>query len=126
MIKIHNPIRQPLTYSDAIEVTSAGRTLYIAGQVGWDANNIALEGIDAQTRKIFADMERILESAGMTFSNIVKLVTYLVAPETLAQYSTVRQEMLQGVKPAGTLVYVKQLILPDLLVEVEAIAVADQ
>ena len=124
MKTIHNPVAAPPTYSEGIEVTPGARTLYIAGQVGWDEHKNVPAGIEAQTELLFQNMQRVLESAGMTFADIVKMNTYLVEPDDLVGYGAVRARMLQGVKPAATLVYIKQLIRPELLVEVDAVAVA--
>ncbi len=124
MKTIHNPVADPPTYSEGIEVVPGVRTLYIAGQVGWDEHKNIPTGIGAQTELLFQNMQRVLEAAGMTFSDIVKMNTYLVEPDDLAGYGAVRGRMLQGVKPAATLVYVKQLIRPELLVEVDAMATA--
>lgn len=124
MKTIHNPVAAPPTYSEGMEVTPGVRTLYIAGQVGWDEHKNVPGGIEAQTELLFQNMQHVLESAGMTFADIVKMNTYLVEPDDLAGYGAVRARMLQGVKPAATLVYIKQLIRPELLVEVDAVAVA--
>jgi len=124
---IHNPpeLGVPPTYSLAIEVPPGARTLYIAGQVGWDANGNIEEGIAAQTRKAFQNLRVVLRSAGMDFENIVKTTIYLTDATNIQEYSRVRSEMLGPTKPASTLVVIKELARPGLLVEVDAIAVAE-
>ncbi|MGE5146408.1 MAG: RidA family protein [Candidatus Eiseniibacteriota bacterium] len=128
MTKIHNPaaLGSPPTYSNGIEVPSTARTLYIAGQVGWDKDYKAVPGgIVEQTRAAFANLHAVLKSAGMDYGNIVKTTVFLVNPDDFPAFGKTRSEILGAVKPASTLVFIKQLIKPELLVEVEAVAVAD-
>jgi 2-iminobutanoate/2-iminopropanoate deaminase len=127
MTKIHNPagLGTPLTYSHGVEVASTARTLYVAGQVGWNkAGETVSGGIAEQTKVAFANLLAVLNSAGMDFSNVVKTTVFLVDPEDFAEFASARKQALGEAKPASTLVYVKQLIRPELLVEVESIAVA--
>ena len=126
MKKIHNPasLGTPPTYSHGIEAAAGARTLYIAGQVGWDKDGVPVSGIAAQTKLAFANLKAILNEAGMDLSNIVKTTVFLIEPSDLAEFAKTRSAILGDVKPASTLVYVKQLIKPELLVEIEAIAIA--
>lgn len=127
MTTIHNPpvLGVPPSYSNGIEVRAGARTLYVAGQVGWDSNGTIEDGIAAQTRKAFANMRAVLQSAGMDFGNVVKTTIFLTDPNDYAEYARVRSSILGEVKPASTLVFIKQLVKPELLVEIEAIAVAE-
>lgn len=127
MTTIHNPpvLGVPPSYSNGIEVRAGARTLYVAGQVGWDSSGTIEDGIAAQTRKAFANMRAVLQSAGMDFGNVVKTTIFLTDPDDYAEYARVRSSILGEVKPASTLVFVKQLVKPELLVEIEAIAVAE-
>lgn len=127
MTIVHNPpeLATPPTYSHAIEVRAGARTLYIAGQVGWDAERNIEEGIAAQTRKAFENLRVVLQSAGMDFENIVKTTIYLTDAAYIPEYSRIRTEILGQHKPASTLVVIKELARPGLLVEVDATAVAE-
>lgn len=73
MTTIHNPptLGVPPSYSHGIEVAAGARTLYTAGQVGWDAGGNIEKGIAAQTRLAFANLRSILQNAGMDLANIV-------------------------------------------------------
>jgi enamine deaminase RidA (YjgF/YER057c/UK114 family) len=123
----HNPpeLGMPPSYSNGIEVRSGARTLYIAGQVGWDAAGKIEQGIAAQTERAFANMRTVLRSAGMDLANIVKTTIYMTNLDDYPEYARVRSGILGDVKPASTLVVIKQLVKPELLVEIEATAVAD-
>jgi len=124
---IHNPpaLGVPSTYSNGIEVGPGARTLYIAGQVGLDASGNIGDGIAGQTRQAFANMRAVLESAGMGLANVVRTTIYMTDAGDYPEYASVRSEILGNSKPASTLVIIKQLLKPELLVEIEAIAVAE-
>jgi len=114
----------PRGYTHVVDVP-AGRTLYIAGQVAFDAQgNIVGKGdVRAQTEQTFRNLETALESAGASFSDVVKLDWYVRDMSQLGVYREVRDQFLgTGPLPASTLVEVKGLALPDLLIEIEEIA----
>ena len=128
MKTIRNPeaLGSPATYSNGIEVSAKARTLYVAGQVAWDKNGVIVPGgIVEQTKAAFANIELILKSAGMSLSDVVKTTIFLVNPDDFSGFASTRSGILKDVKPASTLVYIKQLIRPELLVEIEAVAVAE-
>lgn len=124
MKTIHNPNGVPATYSDGVEIAPGARTLYVAGQVGWNADKSVPEGITAQTELLFSNLQAVLRSASMDLSNIVKMTIFLVNPFDFLGFGEVRVGIMGDVRPASTLVYVKQLIRPELLVEIEVTAVA--
>lgn len=81
----------------------------------------------AQSRVAFEKIGSILESAGLSFDNVVKTVDY-VSPRALEGYpgtADVRREYFQGNWSAATSVVVETLLRPDALIEIEAIAVRD-
>ncbi len=126
-MQIHNPAElvAPSTYSHGIEAQPGARILFISGQVGWDSTGIRVgSGVAEQTEMAFENLRAVLLSARMSFSNVVKTTVFLVNPEDYSEFAKARTRILGEVKPASTLVYVKQLIRPELLVEVEAIAIA--
>lgn len=127
MTKTYNPaaVGTPAAYSHGIEVPSSARTLYIAGQIGTQDGKVVEGGIEAQTRAAFANLKAVLNDAGMDYANIVKTTVFLTSPDHYAEFGKVRSEMFGDVKPASTLVYISGLVLPELLVEIEAVAVAE-
>ena len=66
----------------------------------------------------------ILESAGMTPQDLVKVIAYLTRPEDTGLYRQVRDRLLDGAAPASTLIIVSGLADPAWLVEIEATAAA--
>ncbi len=126
MVKIYNPVQlsAPTSYSHAIEAPAGSRTLYIAGQAGWNSKEgTSPPGIVAQTTQAFENLRAILNEAGMDFENIVKTTVFLVHPDDFSEFTRIRSSILGAHKPASTLVFIKQLIEPNLLVEIEAVAV---
>ena len=73
MITIRNPQGRPVpeAYHHGVEVSGAVRTLYIAGQIGVQADGTIPDGIEAQARAVYANMKLVLAEAGMDFSNVV-------------------------------------------------------
>jgi enamine deaminase RidA (YjgF/YER057c/UK114 family) len=114
----------PRGYSHLVDVP-AGRTLYIAGQVAFDVEGkvVGKGDIRAQTEQVFRNLKTALESAGSSFSDVVKLNWYVRDVSQLAIYREVREKYFgAGPFPASTLVEVKGLVIDDLLIEVEAVA----
>lgn len=125
MIIIRNPESSspPDSYHHGIEVCGNVRTLYIAGQIGLQPNGVIPDGIEAQTRAVYSNMAAVLAAACMTFVDIVKTTTFLVNRADRSAFAAVRADLTAGAKHASTLVFVSGLALPELLVEVEAVAV---
>jgi reactive intermediate/imine deaminase len=117
--------RAPAGYSQVVEVRG-GRTLYISGQIALDASgNVVGSGdFTAQAKQVFANLKTRLDEAGASFNDVVKLNFYLTDASSLQIVRDVRDTYVNRENPpASTLVVVKQLVRPDLLVEVDAIAV---
>ena len=116
-------------YSQIVKV-SGGTTIYIAGQVAWDEEGkLVGEGDFAgQTRQVYKNLVTALTEAGATPSDLVKVGIYVVDhdPDKLAIIRSVRDEILNvDPPPASTLLGVEHLALPNLLIEVDAIAVVE-
>ncbi|MES2972503.1 MAG: RidA family protein [Pseudomonadota bacterium] len=113
---------EPGAYSNGILSASPAATLYVAGQIGIDAKGVASPDFEAQTRQTWKNIEAILAEAGMTLKDIVKTTIFLVNPADYPTFVKVRTEVLDGHKPASTLVYVSALVKPDWKVEIDVIA----
>jgi enamine deaminase RidA (YjgF/YER057c/UK114 family) len=117
--------RAPAGYSQVVEVRG-GRTLYISGQVALDSSGTLVGPGDftAQLKQVFANLKARLDEAGASFNDVVKLNFYLVDASNVQIVRDVRDTYVNRERPpASTAVVVKQLIRPELLVEVDAIAV---
>ena len=118
--------RAPAGYSQVVEVRG-GRTLYISGQIAVDSsgNLVGSGDFNAQVKQVFANLKARLDEAGASFNDVVKLNFYLVDAANLQIVRDIRDTYVNREHPpASTLVVVRQLVRPDLLVEVDAIAVA--
>lgn len=111
-------------YSDAIETAAGLRWLHTSGTPGVSDDGTVPEGIEAQTRLAWRYILAILEKAGMTTADLVKVTTSLTDAKNIPAYAKVGSEMLGDVRPAFMLQVVTGLIRPDVLVEVEIIAAA--
>ena len=115
-------------YSQAMEVRP-GRMLFIAGQVGLDANGKLPGAVDAadQTRQAFENLGQVLTGSGASFSNVVEFTTYLVGRESIQPFIDTRGQLFPGLFPDGqyppnTLLLVAGLVREELLVEIKAVA----
>ncbi len=124
-----NDAPQPIGhYSQAVRV-KGGELVFLAGQVSLDKNgNLVGEGdVGAQTRQIFENLEKILQSAGGSFSNVLEIVTYVVGRDSVAASREARTELYtrlfpNGDYPASTLLIVEGLAKTEFLVEIKIVA----
>jgi enamine deaminase RidA (YjgF/YER057c/UK114 family) len=126
-VRLFSPatMHRPNGYSHLAEV-HGGRPVFIAGQVAFDpTGNLIGEGdFRVQARQVFENLKAAVEAAGGRFGDIIKLNVYVVDVAQLPQFREVR-DMFIDVKnpPASTAVQVVSLFRPELLIEVEALAV---
>jgi enamine deaminase RidA (YjgF/YER057c/UK114 family) len=110
------------------EFSGQQRVLMCAGQTSVDETGQPLHAGDmgAQMNQALDNLETVLRDAGMDLSNVVRLNYYTVDVDTWIQSAGAwGQRMAEaGCRPASTLLGVTRLAFPDLLVEIEATAVA--
>ena len=111
-------------YSQGI-LAEGKRLLFIAGQTAVDAdNNVVGKGDPAaQAEQVLKNMKAVLDEAGASFADIVKITTYITDPRFRDDLNPARLKYLGDNPPASTLVVVAGLANADYLVEIEAIAV---
>ena len=124
----HPEVYQPSSpYSLGIKVRGEKGVIYLSGQVALDGNGeiVGKGNVEAQSRQVFHNLNDLLSSEGASFSNVVKLTSFLTEVDHIPVFTSVRKEFLKESDgyPANTLVIVKALANPDWLVEVEGIAV---
>jgi enamine deaminase RidA (YjgF/YER057c/UK114 family) len=113
----------PEPYSHAIR---CGDTLYIAGQVAFDEQNqiVGIGDPRSQAEQVWRNIGLAIEAAGGTLADIVKITIFLKDVRHAAAEISVRERHFEpGRFPVCTLVQVANLGLPDLLMEVDAVAV---
>ena len=93
------------------------------GQVAQDeeGNPFGVGDAEAQTRRIMARIAGVVEAAGGSMDDVVKTTTYLTDIAYYPGFSKVRAETFLENPPASTTVVVAGLVLPEYLVEIEAI-----
>ena len=115
------------SYSQVAEVNvpsgGAPRLLYLAGQTGHDeSGKLASGGAGPQTEQCFANLATSLKGMGMTMEDLVKINVYLTSADDLSAYRDAHIRALGEIQPASTLVIVKALAGPEMVVEIEAVA----
>jgi enamine deaminase RidA (YjgF/YER057c/UK114 family) len=112
-------------FSQAVNVSGGGQVLYCAGQTatGPDGAPPTTTDMTEQVELAFANLKTVLEAADMTLADIVRLTVYTTDVDALlAGYGSVAGALAPNL-PAMTLIGVARLAFPELMVEVEAIAV---
>jgi 2-iminobutanoate/2-iminopropanoate deaminase len=110
-------------FSQAWRVDGAGSVIFVSGQ-----GSISPEGqvvgddFEAQTRQTLENLRTVLEAAGASLQDIVKLTVYLTDISNLRDFGGIKAEFIEGPQPASTALEVKALALPEMMIEVEAIA----
>jgi len=112
-------------YSQGIKVTGAQTILFLAGQVSYGKDGTPMHKGDfkAQAREAFLCIKRLVEAAGGTVKNVVKMNTYVLDVANRPAYREARKEVFGDHEPASTLVQIGALADPAYLIEIEAIAV---
>jgi enamine deaminase RidA (YjgF/YER057c/UK114 family) len=109
-------------YSDAIETAPNLRWLMTSGTPGLSIDGDLPKDITGQAELAWKHILGVLEQAGMSAIDIVKVTQYLTRAEDIPAYAKVRAQMLGSVRPAFMLLVVPQLVWPEILLEVEVIA----
>ena len=112
----------PGLWSNAIR---AGDTLYISGQVARPfEGGTEIVGTNEydQTRQILSRIDRIIKAAGGTMDDLIKMTVYVVNIKNNTEVWRARREFFTGDFPASTLVEVRSLAKPEVLVEIESVA----
>ena len=118
-------LSKPTGYTHVI-VAADGRTVYIAGQVAFDSTGAVVGAGDfhAQAERVFQNLRIALQSVGATFSDVVKTTTFLTDVKNVPALREVRGKYLDSARlPTSTAVVVASLVRPELMLEVEAVAV---
>ena len=122
-----NPGRVFPGMSQAVRV---GNQLHVSGQVAFDANGdlVGRDDPEQQADQCFANIAQLLDAAGATPADVVSLRCFLVDADCYAAYADAKRRFLAdvAVPPAGTAVIVAGLLVPGLLMEIEAVAVIEE
>ena len=125
MKKIINTTEAPSPIGPYSQAVLAGNTLYISGQIAIDSSsgNLVTNNIQDETSQVMKNIEAVLKSAGMDFSNIVKTSIFLIDMNNFSDVNTVYGSFFSKDFPARETVQVSRLP-KDVNVEISVIAVS--
>lgn len=109
-------------YGDAVEAPAGARWLFTSGTPGIGLDGNTPPDVTAQAELAWGHIVRMLHAAGMGVHDLVKVTHYLLRPEDIPAYVAVRTRFLGDARPASMLLIVPELVRPEFLLEVEAIA----
>jgi enamine deaminase RidA (YjgF/YER057c/UK114 family) len=117
---------QARAYSQAV-VSEGGRLVWLAGQVaGEDAAGNSLTGnFDGQVREVFARLGKTIEDSGGALGDMVMMTVFITDARYGDRFTELRKEIFGDNFPASALITVAGLARPELLVEVQGVAVID-
>jgi 2-iminobutanoate/2-iminopropanoate deaminase len=121
-IKLHPDPLAPYAISPGWQV---GDLLFLSGQAAIDEKGeiVGAADFDSQLRQVFINIDRVLHAAGSSRNQIVKVTIYLTDMQNFPKIVQARKDYFTPPYPADTTVEVKALALPDLMVEIDVIAV---
>lgn len=121
----------PKMFTQVVKTTSGGvASIHVSGQVAIDSQGqlVGKGDYGAQAERAYENLRLALEAAGATAADVVKLNTYVVdlKPEHGRAIGMARAKFLDApTPPASTMVGVTSLVLPDFLIEAEAVAIIE-
>jgi 2-iminobutanoate/2-iminopropanoate deaminase len=117
---------QARAYSQAV-ITEGGRAVWLAGQVAVaDASGKSLAGdFDGQVREVLSRLGRTLEETGGSLADMVTMTVFITDARYGDRFTQLRKEIFGDNFPASALITVAGLARPEMLVEIQRIAVID-
>jgi 2-iminobutanoate/2-iminopropanoate deaminase len=110
-------------YSQGVLVPAGGKRLVISGQIGMTKDGKVLDGMEAQLRQTWSNLIAVVKAGGMAHTDLVKVTTFVTDGTAVGIARQIRDEFMQGHRPAATFLVVAGLAMPQLLCEIEAEAV---
>jgi 2-iminobutanoate/2-iminopropanoate deaminase len=114
--------RQIGAYSDAVEAPANAHWLLTAGTPGLGLDGTLPPDIAGQAEQAWTHIVALLDRAGMTVHDLVKVTHYLTHAADIPAYAKVRSRFLGSARPASMLLIVPELVRPEFLLEIEAVA----
>lgn len=101
-----------------------GDLLFLSGQAAIDeqGNVVGVGDFDAQAEQVFRNLEKVLRAGGSDLQHVVKVTIYLTDMSRFPEIVRLRERYFTPPYPADTIVEVRSLALPELMLEIEAIA----
>lgn len=117
-----SPYEPLVGFSRAVRV---GDTVYVSGTVAWgdDGKLVGAGDMYAQAKQAIRNVEKALIEAGASIADVVRTRIYVTDISRLEEAARAHGEAFGEVRPASTMVEVSALAEPEMLFEIEAIAV---
>ncbi|MEJ3655519.1 RidA family protein [Actinomycetes bacterium KLBMP 9759] len=114
-------VHERFRYSPGVK---AGPLLFMAGQLGRDEHLNVVEGKEAQFVQAFENVEKVLKAAGVTFDDVVDMVTYHTDMQDLPLFMEVKERFFTNLEqlPTWTALGVAALAMPGLFAEIKCTA----
>jgi enamine deaminase RidA (YjgF/YER057c/UK114 family) len=117
---VHAPVG---SYSHTVTVPPGAELLFISGQVGMRPDGSLPTSFAEQAEVVFENIRSCLAAHGLGMEAVVKLTSFLMLGTDVRIMREIRQRHFGEHRPASAAVFVPQLVSPDFLLEVEAVAV---
>jgi enamine deaminase RidA (YjgF/YER057c/UK114 family) len=113
------PFEDVVGYSRAVRVDNH---VHVSGTTATNAQGqiVGLNDPAAQTRQTLTNIAAALERAGASLADVVRTRIYVIDITQWPEIARVHAEFFGQIKPAATMVEVRRLIAPEMLVEIEA------
>ena len=121
-------IAAPKGYTHVVEARGS-HMVFISGQIALDVqgNVVGVDDMGAQAEQVFRNLQAALAEVNATFDDVVKFTYFVVDISQMQAVRDVRDRYVNVEHlPASSAVEVRRLVLPELLLEIEAIAVLDE
>ena len=112
----------PEVFSQAVKV---GNVIYISGQTGQGADGSIPSDFSSQVIKAYENMKTVLAAVGASFDDLVRETIYMTRSEDIPTLMEVRQKYVTKPAQGSTWTVISALAVPELLVEIEGIAVME-
>ncbi len=122
LVSSGSPYEPLIGFSRAVR---AGNTIYVSGTVAWgDDGKLAAPGdVYAQAKQAIRNISKALAEAGASLSDVVRTRIFVTDISRLDDAAQAHGEVFGQIRPASTMVQVAALADPQMLVEIEAVAV---
>ncbi|MBR0554746.1 RidA family protein [Ciceribacter sp. L1K23] len=125
MKSVFNPpsVRKPFGhYNHGVMVPAGASLLVTSGQLGIRPDDSIPADVSGQAELCFEAIKAILEEAGMSFADVIRISAFVTKREDFGPYMAVRDRYTMDPKPVSTLIVVGGFTRPEFLVEVEVTA----
>jgi reactive intermediate/imine deaminase len=120
-----SPYEDVIGFSRAVR---AGDLVFVSGTVAWgpDGKLVGKGDVYAQAKQTLANIEGYLREAGASLKDVVRTRIYLTDISRWQEVAHAHREAFDDVRPASSLLEISRLAEPEMLVEIEAVAVVSR